>query len=195
MKNRRIAFIFAVIALAMPALAQTAQLPTPSPIEKELAARASNVDEIKLDKSTLAFATNFTDNQKNNNPLYRAHEDATRNLIRSLDGIYVRDYEFDKEGQFTAEQIEQLRAYYESSEWTSIVRDRNRKTGESSDVMVKMVNGKSGGLFILDVEPKEISIVMLLGPVGLDDLSKLRDMSWLGIISGTKITGKLEHKD
>ena len=32
---------------------------------------------------------------------------ATRQLIEGLDGIYVRDYEFDKEGQFSTDEIEQ----------------------------------------------------------------------------------------
>jgi Domain of unknown function (DUF4252) len=182
MHNRIIAFIFAVAALALPALAQTAQLPTSSPIEKELAARATNVDEVTLSKNMLAFASEFMNGKDKD-------EAATRQLIEGLDGIYVRDYEFDKEGQFTAEQIEQLRAYYETSEWTPIVRERERKTGESTDVMVKMVNGKSRGLFILDVEPKEISIVLILGPVGMEELGKLKDIAFMAIMSGTHHTG------
>lgn len=182
MHNRIIAFIFAIAALALPALAQTAQLPSSSPIEKDLASRAKNVDEVTLSKNMLAFATEFMDGKDKD-------EAATRQLIEGLDGIYVRDYEFDKEGQFTAEQIEQLRAYYETSEWTPTVRERERKTGESTDVMVKMVNGKSRGLFILDVEPKEISIVLILGPVGMEDLGKFKDIAFMAIMSGTHHTG------
>jgi hypothetical protein len=98
--------------------------------------------------------------------------------------IYVRDYEFDKEGQFTAEQIEQLRKYFETSEWSPLVRDRNIKAGESSDVMVKLVNGESHGLFILDVEPKEISIVLILGPVHMQDLHKVMGIAVRGALTG-----------
>jgi hypothetical protein len=176
MKNRIIAFIFAIAALAAPGLAQTAQLPAPSPIEKELAAHASNVDEITLDKKQLAFATNFMNGKDK--------DDATRQLIEGLDGIYVRDYEFDKEGQFTAEQIEQLRKYFETSEWSPLVRDRDNKTGESSDVMVKLINGKAVGLFILDVEPKEINIVLILGPVNMHDLHKVLSVAVGGALMG-----------
>jgi hypothetical protein len=52
-----------------------------------------------------------------------------------------------------------------------------------------MVNGKSSGLFILDVEPKEISIVLILGPVGMEELGKLKNLAWLGIMEGTHHTG------
>jgi len=172
MKNRIIAFIFVVAALAAPALAQTAQLPTPSPVEKELAARASSFDEVTLDKNTLAFASRFMNGKENDKA-------STRQLIDGLEGIYVRDYEFDKEGKFTTEQIEQLRTYYESAEWSSIVRERDRKTGESTDVMVKLANGKTVGMFILDVEPKEVTIVLILGPIRLEDLNKLKNISGL----------------
>ena len=182
MHNRIITFIIAAAALAMPAFAQTAQLPAPAPIEKELATRASNVDEITMSKNMLAAATLFMNGKDKD-------EVAVQKLISGLDGIYIRDYEFEKEGQFTAEQVEQLRKYFETSEWSPLVRDRDRKTGESTDIMVKMVNGKSCGMFILDVEPKEISIVMILGPVGMEELGKLKDLAFLGIMEGTHHTG------
>ena len=199
MKNRTIAFIFAAAILTVSALAQSAQLPAPSPVEKELAARASNVDEVTLDKKMLSFAANFIQHKKSINPLADQDDGATQRLIESLDGVYVRDYEFDKEGQFTAEQIEQLRAYYESSEWSPIVRDRDRKTGESSDVMIKLVNGESHGLFILDVEPKEINIVLILGPVHMQDLHKVMGIAVRGALTGggmkKGITVKEQNKD
>jgi hypothetical protein len=184
MKNRTIAFIFAAAILTVSALAQSAQLPAPSPVEKELAARASNVDEVTLDKKMLSFAANFIQHKKSINPLADQDDGATQRLIESLDGIYVRNYQFDKDGQFTAEQIEQLRAYYESSEWSPIVRDRDRKTGKSSDVMIKLVNGESHGLFILDVEPKEINIVLILGPVHMQDLHKVMGIAVRGALTG-----------
>jgi len=183
MKSWIVAFDLAAAALAVPALAQTAQLPAPPPVEKDLAARASSVDEITLSKNMLAAAAALFMNGKDKD------EAATSQLVERLDGIYVRDYEFAKEGQFSMEEIEQLRKYFETSEWSPIVRERDRKTGESSDIMVKLVNGKSHGLFILDVEPKEISIVLILGPVGMEELGKLKDLAFLGIMEGTHHTG------
>ena len=181
MKSRIIAGVFVTAMLAMPTLAQTAQLPKPSPIEKELAARASHVDEITLDKKMLSFATQFMNPKPSINP---QDEEATRKLMESLDGMYVRNYEFDKEGQFTAGQIDQLRAYYESSEWSPMVRNRDRKSGESSDVMIKLVNGESRGMFILDVERKEVSIILILGPVQMQDLQKVMRIAGRGSLSG-----------
>ncbi len=37
---------------------------------------------------------------------------AARQLIEGLDGIYVRDYEFDKEGEYSMDEIDKLRKYF-----------------------------------------------------------------------------------
>ena len=122
MRSSIITFILAAGISAAPALAQTAQLPAPSPIEKELAARASEVTEVTLGKNMLAFAAKIM-NGKND-------DDAeARHLIEGLDGIYVREYEFDKDGQFSPDEVDQLRKYFETSEWSPIVKERQRKTG------------------------------------------------------------------
>ncbi len=185
MKHRVVVLILGAAALVAPALAQT--LPMSAPVEKELAARASNVSEVTLGKGMLDFAARFMDGKDED-------QAAVKLLIHGLDGIYVRDYEFDKEGQFSAGQIEQLRKYFETSEWSPLVRDRDSKTGESSDVMVKLVNGQSGGLFILDVEPKEISIVLILGPIRMDQLGELKGLSGLGALGDVDKNTKHEDK-
>src|ERR1700679_1491893 len=163
MKNRILAFVLGVAAWAAPAMAQTSQLPTPPPIEKELAARASNVTEVTLGKNMLAFASKFMNGKDED-------EAATRKLIEGLDGIYVRDYEFDKEGQYSIEDIDKLRQYFETSHGHPLVKERDKKPGETTDRMVKLVNGETHGMFILDVEPKELTIVLVLGPVRMEDL-------------------------
>ena len=192
MKNRMIHFLFAAAVLALPAsaAAQASALPAPSPIEKELAARASDVTEVTLGKNMLAFAAKVMNDKDED-------EAQTRHLIESLDGIYVRSYEFDKDGQYSPEEIEQLRKYFETSEWSSVVKERDRKNGESADVMMKVVNGESHGLFILSAEPRELTIVLILGPIRSEDLGKLRGISGLGALGDVArdAGGKDKDKD
>ena len=169
----------AVMAWAAPGPAQSA--PTGSPLllppalEKELAARASDVTEVTLGKGMLGFAAKFMNGNDRD-------EAATKQLIEGLDGIYVREYEFDKEGQYSMDDVEKLRQSFETSEWTPIVHERERKNGESTDVMMKMVNGESHGMFVLSVEPKELTIVLILGPIRMDQLSKLSGIGGLGAL-------------
>lgn len=190
MQNRFITVLLSASILAIPAFAQDAPLPMPSPIEKELASRASDVTEVTLGKNMLAFAAKVMNDKDED-------EAQTRRLIESLEGIYVRSYEFDKEGDYSADEVDQLRKYFETSEWSSIVKERSRKTGEATDVMIKVVNGESHGLFILAAEPKELTIVLILGPIKTDDLARLKGIAGLGALGDVAkdVDGKEKGKD
>jgi hypothetical protein len=188
MKNRILTFALAAAAFTAPGFAQTTSLPDPPPVEKAIAERASNVTEVTLGKNMLAFAAKIM-NGKNN-------DDAeARHLIEGLDGIYVREYEFDKESQYSKDEIDQLRKYFETSEWSPVVRERERKSGESTDVMIKLVNGESRGLFILETEPKELTIVLILGPIRMDDLSKLKGIGGLSALGDLSVNIDGKDKD
>jgi hypothetical protein len=190
MKNRVAILVLGVAALAFPLLAQTASSPLPLPpaVEKELAAKASNVTEVTLDKNMLGFAAKFMTNKEGD-------DNATRQLIQGLDGIYVRDYEFEKAGDYSMDDIDKLRQYFETSDWTAIVRDHEKKSGEMTDVMVKMVNGESHGMFILSAEPKELSIVLILGPIRMDQLSALGGLGGLGALGDIQNSVKDKSSD
>jgi hypothetical protein len=180
--------LLAGLALGARSQAQDSPLPAPSPIEKQLAARASDVTEVTLGKSMLAFAAKIM-NGKDEDDV------ATRRLIEGLEGIYVREYEFEKDGQFSPEDVEQLRKYFETGEWSPVVKDRERKTGESTDVMVKLENGESHGLFILSVEPRELTIVLILGPIRMDDLGKLKGIGGLSVLGDVASDVKDKEKE
>jgi hypothetical protein len=181
-----IALVLGVAAWAAPAFAQTSPLPLPPALEKELAARASDVTEVTLDKNMLGFASKFMDRKDKD-------QDSVRQLIQGLDGIYVRSYEFDKDGQYSMEEIEGLRKAFETPEWSPMVRERERKTGETTDVLVKLVNGEPHGMFILTAEPKELTIVLILGPIRLDQLGELNGIAGLGALGD--VTKNANGKD
>ena len=196
MKIRTIALLLLTAsATSLTIVAQTPPILLPAPVEKDLAARAANVTEVTLGKNMLEFAAKFMKDKDGNDA-------ATRQLIMGLDGIYVRDYEFDKPGEYSMEHVEQIRQAFNTPEWSSMVRERERKTGESTDVMVKLVNGESRGLFVLSAEPKELAVVLILGPIRMDDLNKVMGMSGVGgmigptgPLSGVQHTPRSKEKD
>lgn len=150
------------------------QLPTPSPVEKTLADRAKHVTEVTLDKGMLAFAARFIDKDEGGDK----EGQAVKEMIRNLKGVYVRDYEFDKDASYTAEDVAALRKYFQGTDWTPMVHEREKKTkdgGEdaATDVYVKMVNGQIQGLYVLDAEPKELSLVLILGPIDVDKVAEM----------------------
>jgi hypothetical protein len=191
MGKRTMALVLAAAAMSWPGQAQGTQqyqgLPLPSQVEKDLASRASNVTEVTLGKNMLAFAAKFMNGKDED-------EAETKKLIEGLDGVYVREYEFEKDKQYSPDDIDKLRAYFETGEWTPLIRERERKSGETTDVMMKVVNGVTKGMFILSAEPKELTIVLILGPINPDDIGKLTHLGALSALNDVDIEGKVKGK-
>jgi hypothetical protein len=187
MKSSIVAILLASAVLAVPAMAQTTGLPLPSAVEKALEAKASNVTEVTLDKNMLGFASKFLDKKDSD-------QASAKQLINGLDGIYVRDYEFDKEGQYSMDDIDNLRKQFAGGEWLPMVHVHEKKSGESTDVLAKMVNGESRGMFILSAEPKELTIVLILGPIKMDQLGELGGLGGLGNLGEISKTVKKADK-
>lgn len=185
--------LFAAVALTLPSLAQQpSPLPMPAQLEKDLAARASDVTEVTLNKSMLAFASKFMHDKD-------GEDEHVRQLIDGLDGIYVREYEFDTEGAYQVEELEQLRKAFSTPDWIPIIHERERHgtNSETTDILMKMVNGENKGMFILNAEPRELAIVLILGPINVDDLGRLHGIAGLGSLSyvGRDDVQKMKQKE
>ena len=162
----KIGIALATSLLALSAGAQSTTPPFPVKLEKELAARASNYTEVSMDKKMLAFAGKFMSGKE--------RDAKAKQMIENLDGIYVREYDFDKAGQYTDADLERIRSQFKGSEWSPMVRERSKKGDRtSSDIYMKMVDGKMQGMFVLDAEPHELSFVYIAGSLNPAELSQL----------------------
>jgi hypothetical protein len=187
--NRLMTAFLLYAALAVPVVAQQpTPLAIPPQLEKDLAARASDVTEVTLNKNMLGFAAKFMHDKDG--------DDANvRQLIEGLDGIYVRDYEFDKDGQYDPEELEQLRRSFATPDWTPVVHERERRSGETTDILMKVVNGETKGMFILSAEPHELSIVLILGPIRMEDLGRLHGIAGLGALADVEKDAHIKVKE
>jgi hypothetical protein len=88
-------------------------------------------------------------------------------------GVYVRSYEFDKPGQYTAADLDAVRKQFDTAEWSVLVKTRSRGATDDADIYMKLVNGDVQGMFILDAESKELNFVYISGPIRPEDLKDL----------------------
>jgi hypothetical protein len=88
-----------------------------------------------------------------------------------LKGIYIRSYEFDEDGQYSEADLDAIRQQLKPPEWTSIIEVRERR--ESAQIFVKRQNGNYAGLTVLAAEPRELTIIHILGEIRPEDLSRL----------------------
>jgi hypothetical protein len=129
-----------------------------------LSSRASESVNVNLDRSMLRFAAAFlSDDDKD--------EAAARSLIAGLEGIYVRNFTFDREGAYSASDLEGVRSQL-GGNWQRIV-DVRSKDGENTEIYADTLNGHIGGMVILASEPTELTVVNIVGPIDLEKLSHL----------------------
>jgi hypothetical protein len=149
---------------ALPAAAQSSQPPFPVTLEKQLAERASNYTEVTLDRKMLDFASRFMNDK----------DDAEgKRIVEKLNGVYVRSYEFEKPGQYTAADLDAVRKQFDTADWSTLVKTRSKDATDDADIYMKLVNGEVQGMFILSSEPKELDFVFISGPIRPEDLQDL----------------------
>ena len=131
-----------------------------------LSEKASETVDVSLDKSMLQMA------QK----LFRAdkpEEAAIKQLISSLQGVYVRVLEFDQPSGYTGSDLEPLRGQLKSTGWSKIVGLRSPRLGDNVEVFTWVESGIISGLALIAAEPQELVIVNIVGPIDLEKLSQL----------------------
>ncbi len=148
-----------LIAAAIPAFAQQG---FDFKLLDKLGANAKESTNIALDGDTLKMASNFMGQGK----------DSIRTLVNNLKGVFVRSFEFDKEGQYAEADLAPLRAYLKSPQWNKIVDVK--EAGETSEIYLQpLPNNQLGGLAIISAEPKELTVVYITGILNMNDLGKL----------------------
>ncbi len=157
MKRTLIALLFTA-AFALPSRAQQINFDFPA-----LEAKASEVVDVTLDGKMLRLAGKFLGDD--------AEERATRDMIKNLQGIYVRSYEFEHEGEYDRAVIERVRAQIGPG-WQKIVNVRS-KLKENVEVYTQSKGEQITGLVVISAEPTELTLVQIMGPIDLDRLSDL----------------------
>jgi len=165
----RVALGLAVLCMALPiaAHAQNARLNLEH-LEK-LSSKAVEVNNVTLDGDMLQLAAKFLDMDKDDPDAAEAKE-----LLKKLKGIYVKNFEFDEPNQYSQTDVQEIRTQLAAPGWSKIVESRDKRTNENNEIYVmKGPNNTVAGIAILVAEPKELTVVNLVGAVDIDKLSSL----------------------
>ena len=155
---RKFLGVVVLLCVAAPAWAQRLTLDAPG-----LADRASEVVDVTLDGPLLRMAAKFLNN-------HDPDERAARDVVQNLQGIYVKSYTFEKEGEYDPSIVQRLRS--QLTTWKRIVTVRE-KSGDNSDIFVDMRGERVVGLVIINAEPRELTLVNIVGPIDLDKLASI----------------------
>jgi uncharacterized protein DUF4252 len=127
--------------------------------------KAEQTVDVNLEGPMLRLATSFLSSR---DPDQRKVKEA----VSGLTGIYVRSFEFDDRGAYSAADLEKVRSQLDSS-WQRIVTVRSKRK-ENVEILVRGGETMARGIVIIAAEPTEFTVVQLVGDI---DLEKLADLN------------------
>jgi hypothetical protein len=164
--------IAAAMLLAALAPAALAQSPPPAkgllrlPEFATLADKASESVNVTLDANLLGLACRFL------NAAEPEQAEAMK-LCTSLRGVFVRSFKFEKDFGYPKADVEGVRRQLSAPGWSRIVEARSNKEQTDVDVFILIERDKAMGLAIIASEPREFTIVNIVGNIDLADLHSL----------------------
>lgn len=152
------------ITLLPIAVAQGAKIKMPD--FSGLADKARESVDISLDGEQLKSASSFFGGGKGG-----ASDAEFNELVKGLQGVYVKVFEFEKPGQYSMRDIETVIKQVEREGWKKLMSVRE------DDERVEMWmrdDHADGGFFFVASEPTELVMINVVGKVNLASLSKLQ---------------------
>ena len=129
-----------------------------------LANKASETVDVKLDERLMQTTAKF----------FSGKDDADiKEVLKGIKGIYVKSFTFEKEGEYSQVEVDSVMSQLRGSTWSKILTVKSRKGGDNVEVYLNMVGDQITGLAVLSIEPKEFTVVNIVGPIDLEKLSKL----------------------
>jgi len=130
-----------------------------------LAAKASQTVDVNIDERLMQLTARFLSTKD-------PDEAKVREIVNGLKGIYVKSFEFEHEGDYLPADIESIRSQLRNPAWSRIVNVNSKKDG-SVEVYLMTTGARVDGLAVLATDPKELTIVNIIGPVDLEKLTQL----------------------
>jgi hypothetical protein len=161
----RLCVLMSLAVLAGAPVMAAPPAPLKLPAFDGLSAKATQTVIVTLDEKLLGLAVGFL----GNNP----DEEAAKEVARGLKGIYVRSYTFDTDFAYPVAEVDAVRRQLTSPGWQSIVTVHNTKERSQVDIYLSVEQGTANGLTIIASEPREFTIVNIVGSIDLAKLHRL----------------------
>jgi hypothetical protein len=133
---------------------------------EHLASKASGSFDVSLNTSMLQFAAKFLDGKD-------PDEAKVKKLIVGIQGIYIKSFDFNKDGAYVPADLERVRTQLKAPEWSRIVGIKSGGESENIEVWARNEKGKVTGVAILATEPRQLTVCNLVGNIDLDSLADL----------------------
>jgi hypothetical protein len=99
---------------------------------------------------------------------------ATKHMLAGIKSIQVRSYEFATDNAYSASDIEAVRNQLSAPGWSQIMQVHHREKSEDVDMYVLIENNETKGFALIASEPRQFTIINIVGSISIDDLPRLQ---------------------
>jgi Domain of unknown function (DUF4252) len=129
---------------------------------------ATDSVDVTLGHTLLGFASRFADQDD-------PDQKDMKEMLSGLKEVQVRSFKFNSDFAYSEADIDAVRSQLKAPGWSPLVQVHNRKDHEHVDIFVALDGDHANGIAIVTSEPREFTIVNIVGRVDLDKLGKLED--------------------
>jgi hypothetical protein len=137
-----------------------------------LAAKAVEKVEVNVNPDMLQLGAKFLGQGK-------PGEKSMSEMLADLKGVWIRSLKFANENEYSQEELQKFVSKVTASGFSPMVNvTKTGKKAETAAVLVRQENGKITGTVIVAGEPKELTVVQIMGSI---DPGKLAGLGVPGI--------------
>jgi Domain of unknown function (DUF4252) len=156
----------ALACLLIPALAGAQDPRLKMPEFKSLAGKATESVNISLSPWLLRMAGAFIDEKDEDSA-------ATKRLLSGIKSIQIRSYQFADDFAYSAADIDSVRSQLARPGWNQLMQVHHREKNEDVEMYVMVENNVTKGFALVASQPREFTIINIVGSISVDDLPKL----------------------
>jgi len=154
-----------LLLLAVPAACLAQQGRVQLPDFSDLSKRATESVVVTLDHDMLQTASQFIPKDDGN-----AEANA---VINGLEGVYVRSFTFAQDHDYSRADVDGILKQLHAPIWSPLVSVHETKMNQDVNIYVCRVNGHTKGMVVVAAEPRELTIVNLVGDIDPAKLAQL----------------------
>jgi hypothetical protein len=155
---------------------------------EKLSAKATKADDVTLDGALLELATAFM--KEDHDP----ETVAAMNIVKNIKGIYIKNFQFAQPNEYSQADLDSIRAQLAAPGWNRIVGSRDEKSGELNEIYLMKDGDNIAGMAILSAQPKQLSIVNIVGSVDLTKIGALAGNLGIPKDLNSRIRGEIQNQ-
>jgi hypothetical protein len=98
---------------------------------------------------------------------------AVKGLLAGIKSVEIRRYRFAADAAYSSADLDPVRRQLEAPGWTRLLQVHGATNSQDVDLYVLVENNLTQGFALIASQPREFTIINIVGSISLDDLPKL----------------------